>query len=73
MENVPEIIYEDNGSILVLCAKCYLKETSSPRRRSEYSVHSKQNSSMIINLQPTVSLYHSITKSDVLNKGFFAN
>jgi hypothetical protein len=68
------VIHDDNGSISVLCIKCYIRETSSPRRKSEYSAKDKNNSILLMSVQQTSTLYKSISKADVLGtKGFFNN
>ena len=68
------MIHDDNGSIVVLCIKCYIRETSSPRRKSEYSAKDKNASILLMSVQQTSNLCKSITKADVLGtKGFFSN
>ena len=59
------MIYEDGGSIIVLCIKCYLRETSSSRRKSEYSTKEKNNSILNMSVTNTSNLFKSITKSDM--------
>jgi len=63
-ESSPDIIINEDGFDIAICAKCYTKELNSPIKRSEY----KKSLNSSFRQAPS---YHAIQKADLLNKSFF--
>jgi hypothetical protein len=76
----PTVIVEEEGQTIGICTKCYLKELQSPRKSEmskmkSSSIISKTHQQSILSNSPaqTSSYMTRMSKTEMLNKGFFSS